>query len=153
MPRAQRAWPLAWPSPSGPQGRQRLRRSRAGPEDPFCEAVRKDLRVPLTTEGPPRTMRGVPVLLPCDRFTVSAHLARRTGQARDACRHGAQRGVTAGTADLRERASRPGGGGAPVRAFAREGATWPPPRTRTVGLPFPALGPGGGARFSHALSL
>ncbi len=34
-----RAWPLAWPSPSGPLGWQRLRRSRAGPEDRFCEAV------------------------------------------------------------------------------------------------------------------
>src|ERR1022692_4806392 len=50
----------AWPSPSGPLGRQRLRRSRVGPEDPFCEAVRKDLRVPLTLEGPTWTMRGVP---------------------------------------------------------------------------------------------
>jgi hypothetical protein len=33
------AWPPAWPSPSGPQGRQRLRRSRVGPEDVFCGAV------------------------------------------------------------------------------------------------------------------
>jgi hypothetical protein len=49
-----------------PEGRQRLRRSRAGPEDPFCEAVRKDLRVPLTLEGPPRTMRGDPARH-CDR--------------------------------------------------------------------------------------
>jgi hypothetical protein len=32
-PRAFRAWPLAWPSPSGPLGRQRLRRSRAGALD------------------------------------------------------------------------------------------------------------------------
>ena len=37
-----------------------LRRSRVGPEDRFCEAVRNDLRVPLTLEGPTRTMRGVP---------------------------------------------------------------------------------------------
>jgi hypothetical protein len=55
-----RAWPLAWPLPSGPLGRQRLRRSRMGPEDPFCVAVRKDLGVPLTLEGPTWTMRGVP---------------------------------------------------------------------------------------------
>ena len=41
-PRALRAWPLAWPSPSGPLGRQRLRRSRVGPEDRFCEAVRNN---------------------------------------------------------------------------------------------------------------
>ena len=59
-PRAFRAWPLAWPSPSGPLGRQRLRRSRVGPGDPFCEAVRKDLRVPLTLEGPTWIMRGIP---------------------------------------------------------------------------------------------
>jgi hypothetical protein len=58
--RAFRAWPLAWPSPSGPLGRQRLRRSRVGPGDPFCEAVRKDLGVPLTLEGPTWTIRGVP---------------------------------------------------------------------------------------------
>jgi hypothetical protein len=57
-PRALRAWPLAWPLPSGPLGR--LRRLRAGPEDRFCEAVRNDLRVPLTLEGPTRTMRGIP---------------------------------------------------------------------------------------------
>jgi hypothetical protein len=37
-----------------------LRRSRVGPEDRFCGAVRNDLRVPLTLEGPARTMRGVP---------------------------------------------------------------------------------------------
>jgi hypothetical protein len=33
-------------------------RSRAGPEDAFCEAVRKDLQVPLTVEGHPRTLSG-----------------------------------------------------------------------------------------------
>ena len=37
-----------------------------------------------------------------------------------------------------KRGSRPGGGGAPVRACAREGATWPPPRSRTLAPPFPA---------------
>ena len=37
-----------------------LRRSRVGPEDRFCGAVRNDLGVPLTLEGPTRTMRGVP---------------------------------------------------------------------------------------------
>jgi hypothetical protein len=30
-----------------------------GPEDRFCEAVRSDLRVPLTLEGPTRTMCGI----------------------------------------------------------------------------------------------
>jgi hypothetical protein len=41
-----------------PEGVQRLRRSRAGPEDHFCEAVRNDLQVPLTVEGHPRTLSG-----------------------------------------------------------------------------------------------
>jgi hypothetical protein len=50
----------AWPLPSGPRVGRGLRRSRVGPEDRFCEAVRNDLRVPLTLEGPTRTMRGVP---------------------------------------------------------------------------------------------
>ena len=59
-PRAYRAWPLAWPMPLGPLGCRGLQRSRVGPEDRFCEAVRNDLRVPLTLEGPARTMRGVP---------------------------------------------------------------------------------------------
>ena len=34
--------------------------SRVGHEDSFCEAVRNDLWVPLTLEGPARTTRGVP---------------------------------------------------------------------------------------------
>ena len=38
-PRAIRAWPLAWPSPSGPPGRQRSPRARVGPEDAFCGAI------------------------------------------------------------------------------------------------------------------
>jgi hypothetical protein len=67
-PRAYRAWPLAWPSPSGPLGWQRLRRSMVGPEDRFCEAGRNDLRVPLTLEGPARTMRGPPA--GCDILTT-----------------------------------------------------------------------------------
>jgi hypothetical protein len=52
-PRAFRAWPVAWPSPSGLLGRLPLglRRSRVGPDDRFCEAVRNDHRVPLTLEG------------------------------------------------------------------------------------------------------
>ena len=43
-----------------PAGLAGLRRSRVGPEDRFCGAVRNDLRVPLTLEGLARTMRGVP---------------------------------------------------------------------------------------------
>jgi hypothetical protein len=59
LPRALRAWPPAWPSPSGPLGRQRLRGQRhaAGVSRAAgCEA-------PLRPEGPPRTMRGIPA--PC----------------------------------------------------------------------------------------
>jgi len=52
--------PALWP---GPRRQARwagrgLQRSRVGPGDRFCEAVRNDLRVPLTLEGPARTMRG-----------------------------------------------------------------------------------------------
>ena len=54
--------PGLWPGPRRQARRvgRGLRRSRVGPEDRFCEAVRNDLRVPLTLEGPTRTMRGVP---------------------------------------------------------------------------------------------
>src|SRR5215510_2625390 len=63
--RRARLGPGLWP---GPRRQARwagrgLRRSRAGPEDRFCEAVRNDLRVPLTLEGPTRIMRGVPALV------------------------------------------------------------------------------------------
>src|SRR6266568_9398756 len=74
-PRAYRARPLAWPSPSGPLGRQRSPASRA-PEDRFCEAVRNDLRVPLTLEGPTQTMRGVPAPVAVTSSRLPVHLAR-----------------------------------------------------------------------------
>ena len=48
-----------------PAGAVEAPRARVGPEDAFCEAVRKDLRVPLRVEEPPRTMRGV-LPLCCD---------------------------------------------------------------------------------------
>jgi hypothetical protein len=81
-----------------------LRRSRVGPEDRFCGAVRNDLRVPLTLEGPARTMRGVPVQC-CDTFAVivasgACMSAWRCGW-RPRCREGA-----AGTACGRSRGSR-----------------------------------------------
>ena len=54
-----------------PAGSLEAPRARVGPEDPFCGAVRKDLRVPLRVEGAARTMRGVPspcaVTFPGDR--------------------------------------------------------------------------------------
>jgi hypothetical protein len=37
-PHAHRAWPLAWPSPSGPPGAAEAPRARVGPEDAFCGA-------------------------------------------------------------------------------------------------------------------
>jgi len=51
--RRARFGPGLWP---GPRRQARwvgrgLQRSRAGPEDRFCEAFRNDLRVPLTLEG------------------------------------------------------------------------------------------------------
>ena len=42
-----------------PAGSAEAPRARVGPEDAFCGAVRKDLRVPLRVEGAARTMRGV----------------------------------------------------------------------------------------------
>jgi hypothetical protein len=95
--RASRAWPLAWPSPSGPLGWQRLRRSRVGPEDRFCEAVRNDLRVPLTLEGPARTMRGVPArwLWISSRLPALLAQARRPGRGAGGRGSGIRRGPQA----------------------------------------------------------
>ncbi len=59
-PRAHRAWPSAWPSPSGPLGRQRLRVQGWVLKILSAQAVRKDLQVPLWVEGAARIMRGVP---------------------------------------------------------------------------------------------
>jgi hypothetical protein len=76
--------PGLWP---GPRRQARwvgrgLRRSRVSPEDRFCEAVRNDLRVPLTLEGPTRTRRGLPALWLSPFIWRLAHLARddRPGQ-------------------------------------------------------------------------
>src|SRR5215469_8866822 len=57
-----------------PEGVQRLRRSRVGPGDHFCEAVRNDLWAPLTVEGHSRTLSGpfpdpTPTRLPRSRMT------------------------------------------------------------------------------------
>jgi hypothetical protein len=48
------AWPLCLLAGGGAEAPT----SRVGPEDHFCEAVRNDLRVPLTVEGHPRTLSG-----------------------------------------------------------------------------------------------
>jgi hypothetical protein len=87
--------PGLWPGPrlQARRAGRGLRRSRVGPEDRFCGAVRNDLRVPLTLEWPARTMRGVPApsLWPFARR--SAHLARddRPGQLAERVTYGALR--------------------------------------------------------------
>jgi hypothetical protein len=74
-----RAWPLGLALAVRPRWAGRgLRRSRVGPGDRFCEAVRKDLGVPLTLEGPTRTIRGGPSG-GCDL----SHGDRRTRRERD----------------------------------------------------------------------
>ena len=73
--------------------------SRVGSKDRFCEAVRNDLGVPLTLEGPARTMRGVPTPVLVTFAWRSAHLARddRPGQLAERMTHGAlRRGVWCG---------------------------------------------------------
>jgi len=77
-----RAWPLARPRRPARRAGRGLRRSRVGPEDRFCEAVRNDLRVPLTLEGPARTMRGVPAPVAVTFPRRPSHLAwrRRPGR-------------------------------------------------------------------------
>ena len=125
-----RAWPPAWPLPPGPPGRQRLRRSRVGPEDPFCEAVRKDLQVPLTLEGPPRTMRGVPArhcdLAPGDRRT------RREQDGPASPRGRGHRGrVAEGTGRLWGAGQLTGGSAAPG-GLSPVGRGRLPPRSRRV---------------------
>jgi hypothetical protein len=98
--------PGLWPSPRRQArwvGRE-LQRSRVGPEDRFCEAVRNDLRVPLTLEGPTRIMRGVPArslsLSPGDRRTWREYGSRGQLAGRSAG------DVTAGTGCGRCRGSR-----------------------------------------------
>jgi hypothetical protein len=71
--------PGLWPGPCR-QARwagRRLRRSRVGPEDRFCEAVENDLQVPLTLEGsasPDNARHTGPG--PVTRSRRSAHPAR-----------------------------------------------------------------------------
>ena len=73
----------ASPYPLWPEGVQGLRRSRVGPEDRFCEAVRNDLRVPLTVEGhPPDTKRAIPGL----SLDHSFNPFRDLHETRDTCR-------------------------------------------------------------------
>ncbi len=130
-PRAFRAWPLAWPSPSGPLGWQSLqgqRRAAGASRAAGCEA-------PLRLEGPARTMRGVPArscdLSPGDRRTCRDD---RPGQLAE---RGDPRCVTAGRVLRRGAGLRRGGQRlAPVRSRARgAGQAAPPPAARVPSLP------------------
>jgi hypothetical protein len=172
-PRRARFGPGLWP---GPRRQARwvgrgLQCSRAGPEDRFCEAVGNDLRVPLTLEGPTRTMRGVPTrsLGPFCQAIGTPGARRRTGQFSRARSSGC---VAAGTgrqqvrpADLvaapRPEGSRPSGRGRPParsRRAARDSRpAWPGPyaasRSTSMSLRFRVRsrpGPDGPARRRRA---
>ena len=127
--------PGLWPGLAvRPAGSPEAPRARVGPEDPFCGAVRKDLRVPLRVEGAARTMRGVPS--PCQRpFRRSRSSACLTAWS---SLPGAASGVTAGTA----RGRSPGPPGAAARrarwASAHRVRRTLPPRQRR---PAPDLTP------------
>jgi hypothetical protein len=130
-PRADRAWPSAWPSPSGPLGWQRLR----GQGPALAQQATRPKGAPLTLEGPAQTMRGV------RPGAVTFHPA--TGAP----------GATTGPAQLTERiahgALRRGCGLRPVRgigavgsgprrcAIAQEeaGQAAPPPAARVPNIP------------------
>jgi hypothetical protein len=85
----------AWPSPSGPLGRQRLR-GQGWALAPIALATRPK-GAPLTLEGPTRTMRGVPVptgaCAPFIRRPVHLAHGDRPGQLAQRVIHGALRRV------------------------------------------------------------
>jgi hypothetical protein len=73
-----------------------LRRSRVGPEDRFCEAVRNELRVPLTLEGSTRRMRGpAPAAVTFSRLPAQPTRARRPGRGAGGRGSGIRRGPQA----------------------------------------------------------
>jgi hypothetical protein len=89
-PRPVRAWPLAWPAPSGPLGWQRLQGQGSARRDAtgwsaldaggarvkgLPEGTRPE-GAPLTLEGPAQTMRGVPASLAATSSRLPAHLTR-----------------------------------------------------------------------------
>ena len=108
-----------------------LRRSRVGPEERFCGAVRNALRVPLTLEGLARTMCGVPAPLAVtsSRFSVHSAHGDRPGQLVDA--HDPRR-VTAGCGAARCGASARRAAARDRCAPAQEGVgqAAPPPAAR-----------------------
>ena len=80
---------------AGPVSPIRLRRSRVGPEDRFCEAVRNDLRVPLMEGQPGQCAAFRPA--GCDIFTASSAFARgrRPGRGAGGRGSGIRRGPRA----------------------------------------------------------
>jgi hypothetical protein len=82
--------------------------------------------VPLTLEGPPRTMRGVPAPC-CDLSPGNRHAWREEDGPADSRGRGHRVRVAAGTGCLRVRACRPSGGAAP--------GGLPPVRARQTAAP------------------
>jgi hypothetical protein len=93
---------------------------KGGSRRSFLRSGRNDLRVPLTLEGTPRTMCGVPAPITAIVLTAVGALGTAPGQPRSRSRDH-RRDVTAGTADLRERARRPGGGWRARQGFRPRG--------------------------------
>jgi hypothetical protein len=108
--------------PSGPRVGRGLRRSRVGPEGRFCEAVRNDLRVPLTLEGRPGQCAAFRPG-PCDLLPGDRHAWRETpdwpvlaGRGHRGALWRALAACGCGRADLaaaRPESSRPSGRGRP----------------------------------------
>jgi hypothetical protein len=69
-PRADRAWPLAWPSPSGPPGRQRLRAQGWVPKMLSAERLERIFGCPCGWRGRPGQCAAFQPRR-CDIFTAS----------------------------------------------------------------------------------
>jgi hypothetical protein len=120
-PRAFRAWPLAWPSPSGPQGRQRLHAQGWVPKMLSAERLERIFGCPCGWRG--RSVQCAAFRpCACDPFTRRlVYLRETTGQA-SFVRRGHARYVTAGCGLRRGAGERCGGQRpAPVRFRARGG--------------------------------
>ena len=118
-----------------PAGSLEAPRARVGPEDPFCGAVRKDLRVPLRVEGAARTMRGVPAR----HWDLSGDGAAGGRWSAWFSRTGAAPGDTAGTACGRSPGFAGRGSSARLVGFRPKGVTKAaaPPTASRPALPRP----------------
>ena len=134
--RASRAWPLAWPLPPGPEGRQRLQCSRVGPRRSFLRSGQKGSPGALDAGGaaPDNARRSGPVSVTFRTAIGRSACGGRPGRfSRSRSHLGAlRRGLPArgcGPADLaaapRPEGSRPSGRGSPppgVGELARDPA-------------------------------